>query len=65
MFLTIVFIPDLRRELQLVAWIRKCNDLYSLNQTVDFANLQAEHYPFLWFAFANYCLNIFYTDIIN
>ncbi|KAF7635607.1 hypothetical protein Mgra_00004996 [Meloidogyne graminicola] len=49
-------IKDLRNELHSVAWLPKCNDLYSLNQTVDIANLQEEHYPYLY-TFYQFLLN--------
>lgn len=56
-FLTnLSLIKDLRNELHSVAWIPKNNDLYSLNQTVDIANLLEEHYPVLY-AFRQFLIN--------
>nr|CAD2163033.1 unnamed protein product [Meloidogyne enterolobii] len=56
-FLTnLSLVKDLKNELNSVAWIPKSNDLLSLNQTVDIANLLEEHYPILY-NFRQFLLN--------
>uniref|UniRef100_A0A915NIJ5 Uncharacterized protein n=1 Tax=Meloidogyne floridensis TaxID=298350 RepID=A0A915NIJ5_9BILA len=52
----ISILEDLKDELNSVAWIPKSNDLLSLNQTVDIANLLEEHYPILY-NFRQFLLN--------
>ncbi|CAK5077422.1 unnamed protein product [Meloidogyne enterolobii] len=56
-FLTnLSLVKDLKNELNSVAWIPKSNDLLSLNQTVDIANLLEEHYPILY-TFRQFLIN--------
>ncbi|VDK83989.1 unnamed protein product [Onchocerca ochengi] len=54
------FIADLRSELQTVQYDRKENDLYSLDQTADLANFEADEFPML-----TKFRDLFKTDVLH
>lgn len=54
------FITDLRSELGTVQYDRKENDLYSLNQTADLSNFDANKFPAL-----TKFRDLFKTDVLN